>query len=194
MVSTEAAFRDADAAGGEQRRRRRSNLLVAGMVLALVCVGALGWWWRHPGMFGAQGSAVGMYSPAGTTAWLGVAQPLRKLGSGTVTIHSAEPRVIEGNATIEVVTCRTSGSKGGVGAARGPLRGNCEELMKAEGSTLRVDDQLLLRVHSDEPGRVIVRGVDILYSSGWQRGSQITGQTVRVRFGTQTVREHLRRR
>jgi hypothetical protein len=165
--------------------------MVMGVVLALFGLTALGWWWRHPGMFGNQGNVVFIYSPAGTTAWLDLAQPLRKLEADTVTIHSVEPQVVKGNATIEVLACGTSESKNGVGAVRGSLDDYCEWLMKAEGSTLSVDDQLLLRVHSDEPDRVVVKGVNVLYSYGWQRGSQVTGQTVRVRFGTKTVREHL---
>jgi hypothetical protein len=191
VVATESASPDA---GGERvgrGRRRRSDLIVVGVVLALVGLSALGWWWRHPGMFGNQGNVVFIYSPVGTTAWLDLAQPLRKLEQDTVTIHSVEPQLVKGNATVEVVACGTSETKGGVGAVRGSLGDYCEWHMKAEGSTLRVDDQLLLRVYSDEPDRVVVRGVKVLYSHGWQRGSQVTGQTVRVRFGTKTVREHL---
>ena len=165
--------------------------MLMGVVLALFGLTALGWWWRHPGMFGNQGNVVFIYSPTGTTAWLDLTQPLRKLEADTVTIHSVEPQVVKGNATIEVMACGTSESKNGVGAVRGSLDDYCEWLMQAEGATLGVDDQLLLRVHSDEPDRVVVKGVSVVYSYGWQRGSQVTGQTVRVRFGTKTVREHL---
>lgn len=191
MASTETAAPIADAERTGWRRRRPSDLMVVGVVLALLGLSALGWWWRHPGMFGNQGNVVSIYSPVGTTAWLNLAQPLRKLEPDLVTIHSVEPQVVKGNATIEVVACKTHPGKPGVGAVRGALDEYCERRTEAEGSTLRVDDQLLLRVHSDEPDRVVVRGVKVLYSYGWQRGSQVTGQTVRVRFGTKTVQEHL---
>lgn len=165
--------------------------MVAGIVLALLAVTGLAWWWRHPEAFGEQGNAAFIYNPVGTTALLGLAQPQRKLELDTVTIHSVEPQVIKGNATIDVVACGTSHGKPGVGAVRGTLGEYCEWHQEAEGSTLRADDQLILRVHSEDPDRLVVRGAKVTYSYGWQRGSQITGQTVRVTFGRKSVREHL---
>lgn len=191
MISTDTASADGDAERAESSRPRRSYLIVAAAVLALLGLGAFGWWWRHPGMFGDQGNAVFIYNPVGTTAWLDLARPLWELEPDTVTIHSVEPQVVEGNATIDVVACGTSAAKSGVGAVRGSLADYCDWHRKAEGARLRVDDQLLLRVHSDKPDRVVVRGVKIVYSYGWQRGSQITGQTARVRLGTKSVREYV---
>jgi hypothetical protein len=165
--------------------------VVAGIVLALVALSGLGWWWRHPDAFGNQGDVVGLYNPVGTTAWLGLAQPWRLIEPRTVTIHSVEPQVVKGNATIDVVACGTSPAKSGVGTARGSLGELCEWHKQAEGSTLRGGDQLLLRVRSENPGRLVVRGVKVTYSHGWQRGSQVTGKTVRVTFGTKAVGEHV---
>jgi hypothetical protein len=165
--------------------------MVAGIVLTLVALSGFGWWWRHPDAFGNQGNVVGLYNPVSTTAWLGLAQPRRQIEPQTVTIHSVEPQVVKGNATIDVVACGTSPAKSGVGTGRGSLGEYCEWHKQAEGATLRGGDQLLLRVRSEDPGRLVVRGVKVTYSYGWQRGSQVTGQTVRVIFGTKAVREHV---
>lgn len=190
MASTETAPAEPGAEGTGRGRRHRTVLLIVA-VLAILGVTAVGWWWRRPGMFGQQGNTVFIYNPVGTTAWLDLARPSRKLEEETVTIHSVEPQVVQGRADIEVVACRTDADQGGVGAVRGSLDEYCAWHGDPEGATLRVDDQLLLGVHSDQPDQVVVKGVDVRYSYGWQRGSQVTGQTVRVRFGTKTVQEHL---
>ena len=191
MGSTETTAADAGAQGASDTRRRGGRLLVAGIVLALLALSGLGWWWRHPEAFGNQGNAVFIYNHVGTTALLGLAQPLRKLEPDTVTVHSVEPQVIKGNATIDVFACGAIPGKPGVGAVRGALDEYCEWHQEAEGATLRADDQLILRVRSEDPGRLVVRGVKVTYSYGWQRGSQVTGQTVQVTFGRKFVRAHI---
>ena len=42
-----------------------------------------------------------------------------------------------------------------------------------------------------QTGVVVVDGIEVTYSTGWQRGTQATGVLYRARFGTKTVREHL---
>ena len=161
------------------------------LVGAVVSVGL--WQWRSPNAFVEQGSEVAMYSPVGTTALFGVATPRRDMDPAVLTLRSVEPQIAEGDAEVDVLVCRPRPGAGGIGAARGEgaLDRFCQSHEAADDTQVVPGDDLILRVHSEEPGRVVVEGIKVTYSHGWRRGSQVTGVTAKATFGTETVREHL---
>ncbi len=178
--------------GDSSRRRgpfRRGTVV---LVVVLVGVLVLVWQWRSPRAFHGEGDVIGMYSQVGTTAVLDMGNPRRDLDPSDVTIHAVEPQLISGKATVDVLVCHLGPESPGLGAGRGrDLARFCTDREPAEGARMTRDDQLLLRVRSDAPGRVVVRGIEVTYSHGWRRGTQLTGQTARVEFGTETLREHV---
>lgn len=182
-----------DTSGGLSRQRwpsRRGAVVVVVGVLVLVLV--LAWQWRSPRAFHDHGNGIGGYNQVGTTALLDMGKPRSDLAPSELTIHAVEPQVVSGNATVDVLVCRYGSRSTGLGAGQGrDLDRFCADREPAEGARMTRDDQLLLRVRSDEPGRVVVRGVEVTYSHGWRRGTQLTGPTARVEFGIETVRDHL---
>lgn len=173
-----------------RRTRRAARAVAVGLVLLLAVVAL--WQWRSPRAFGEQGSRVGMYNQVGTTALVGVLMAPRVGDPGGVTVHDVEPQVVEGDATVEAFLCRRSAGDGALGAARGEVAARyCESQRTPAGARMGATDDLVLRIHATEPGKVVVEGVEITYSHGWRRGSQVTGMTVVVEFGTMTVEEHL---
>jgi hypothetical protein len=193
MTATDSSEEHSNDEASTQDFWRSTSIFV--VLLATVLLAAGLWQWRSPNAFLEQGSTtVTMYTPIGTTANLGLASPRQDMDPAVLTIHAVELQVVKGTASIEVVVCRTGAGKAGIGATRGRIDRDCESHESPEGARLRALDQLVLRVRSDEPARLIVKGVKLTYSHGWRRGSQVTGQTVDVEFGTATVRDHLNSR
>lgn len=122
-----------------------------------------------------------------------VATPRRDMDPTVLTVHSAEPQITEGDARVVVVVCHPRPRVGGIGAVR-RVRGLnrfCESHEAADSARIGPGDDLILRLHSEEAGRVVVEGIKLTYSHGWRRGSQVTGLTTKATFGIETVREHL---
>lgn len=169
-------------------RKVLAMVLVLVMVVVALAVGL--WQWRSPRAFHQQGSGIEMYNRVGTVVLVGIADPRREMGPAELTVHSVEPRVTEGDAEVDVVVCHTGPGGGGIGTARGGgLERFCESHEAAAGAQLGPDDQLILQVRSEKPGKVVVEGVTVTYSHGWRRGSQVTGVTATVEFGTKSVRK-----
>jgi hypothetical protein len=109
---------------------------------------------------------------------------------GTVKVISARPEVITNgsNATFKVMVC-TIDRGAGIGAIGSMhltgLSGECSRLVPAEGATMKVrhafPDQLLLIVTGHQPGVVQVRGLNVKYEHGWQRGTEHLGLWVKAR-------------
>ena len=122
--------------------------------------------------------------------------PLTKGDPSSVTIVSARPRITEyvDGAVVRVLVCHD----GAVGAVRGDIERYCSPVEPAFGATMQTGlgagDALVVHVRSPAPGVVRVEGVEVTYTSGWQRGTQIAGGTFEATFGRQTVEEHLRDR
>jgi hypothetical protein len=165
--------------------RRGRKVLPAAVVLGGVAVSAAGLWWvTHPSEFdGATGLTVTWTLPVGETGTAEVAL-LPRPGAPEVSVHDVEPRILrnDADATVRVGICRGST----VGAARGgieEIRGNCEHFQRGETTPLRHDDSILVEVTGQKHGTVVIDGVRVRYSSGWQRGSEDTGVRVATRFG-----------
>lgn len=189
VMDTAGARRDAE--GSSRPGRRAARVMVLILVGAVVIVGL--WEWRSPNAFVQGTGGVGMYSQVGTTALFGVATPRQDMDPGVLTLHSIEPRVTEGDAEVDVVVCRPSPAAGGIGTARGDraLDRFCQSHRAADGAQMVPGDDLIVRVRSQEPGRVVVEGIEVTYSHGWRRGSQVIGLTTKATFGTESWREHL---
>ena len=148
--------------------------------MALIAgVAAVAWVWRHPTVLVSRGDGaitVGLKTSVGTTAYVGIVYLPASGDRHAVTITSARPRVTQTipGATIDLVLCRG----GKVGAAFNINR-YCDSVDPVAGADLMVGqgtvNQIVARIHSDQAGRVAIEGVDVSYSSGWQRGAQTTG-------------------
>jgi hypothetical protein len=151
---------------------------------ALVVVGlvVLGWVWRHPDALPGPGDVMSVNSRVGVQAAVGVLSPSLH-DDRILSVRSVTPRVLSAppGTTVRVVACRD----GAVGAVRGSLSRYCTRVRSAEGAHLRPGaegDWLVAVIRSSKPGRVVVDGVEVGYSYGWQRGSQVTGPRIVVSF------------
>src|SRR5436190_526198 len=86
------------------RGRSGSHRTVKVGLVGLLIVSALAvaWDWRRsPDVFGVQGGAVEGYNQVGTTDFIGIAGPFRRIKPGSVTLHSVEPQVVSGHADVD---------------------------------------------------------------------------------------------
>jgi len=190
MATPSSPTSEDSAARGRSSSHRTVKLALVGLLI--VAALAVAWDWRRsPDVFGAQGNEVGGYNQVGTTDFIGIAGPFRHIKPGSVTLHSVEPQIVSGQADVDVLVCHRKGGATGIGAVSGSVDDFCESTTDPDEVTLRPLDQLILKVHSDKPVHIVVNGIKVTYSSGWQRGSQVTGMTADLTFGTETVSEHL---
>ena len=155
-------------------------------ILALV----VGWWHTHPTLFGPLGAEVGAYQQVGTTGIVGMTYP--RPDTKSLLVHAARARVNRGDgATVRVLVCRHRPGDDVLGVVRGRLDHWCTSVAEPSETRLGSHDQLVVAVTADKPGPVVVDGIEVTYSAGWQRGTQATGVHYRARFGTMTVREHM---
>jgi hypothetical protein len=185
VAGSAVAHLDAQGSSGPPRRK----LLMMALSLAVVAVSVGVWQWKSPDAFAEQGSEAGIHNPVGTAVLVGVATPRQEMDPAVLTVHSVEPQITEGDAQVDVIVCHTGPGRDGIGAVRGPVDSYCESHRAPDGARLGQHDDVILRVHSDKPGHVVIEGVKVTYSHGWRRGSQVTGLTVKVDFGTETVRD-----
>lgn len=154
------------AARPSRRQRYRIALAVGAIAALLISL----WWHTHPNAFPGAGNSFGARPDDQTPIYVGVAYPPD--GAATrVRVLDAEPRAeIFGEATAEVWAC-TGGAIGVVGEDS-PEAAACVPLGEAADSW----DQLVVRVAPEAPGAVVVLdGIDVTYSYGFQRGTQHTG-------------------
>jgi hypothetical protein len=161
------------------------------VVLAtLLGLSTLGWFWRHPTAFhGYGGWTVGHESwPVGDPLFVGITYPERGAG-GSVTIRAASAHLAGDSTGVEieffVCTINEAAGVGAVGAAGlDAISRTCSSLRPVSGAEMTLAetaaDQLVMAVTLTEPGRVVIRGVDLSYSHGWQRGTQRVGGDVKI--------------
>lgn len=170
------------------------------MVTALLVLVWFGWTWRHPHAFLPYGGGEGQYDRIGMTALTAMNFSPRPGPGGDIVLHSATPRVATAppGAKILLRVCvNPYGGHGNMGGDRGSLARICDKVLPVSGARLSVGrgrqvTDLVLLVRSQKPGVVVVRGIDVDYSWGWQSGHQLTGPRVRIRFGTMSVMEWVR--
>lgn len=170
---------------------RHRTLAVTGVLGAIAVVAlVLGWWRTHPTLLDPPGAEVGSYQQVGSTGIVGMTYP--QPDTDSLLVHAARARVHRGDgATVRVLVCRHRPGDDALGTVRGRLDHWCAAVEEPSETRLGSHDQLVVTVTADKPGVVVVDGIEVTYSTGWQRGTQATGVLYRARFGTKTVREHL---
>lgn len=108
--------------------------------------------------------------------------------TGTVSVIGVQPNVLvnTAKATITVVDCTPNLAEGGaIGIVDGRLHHWCTRVAPANGATMNVSgdspDQLVMTVTPHQAGTVLIRGVHVTYSHGWQRGPEDIGMSIRLR-------------
>lgn len=150
-------------------------LLVGAAALGAAVFGA-GWWWSHPSVYGGVSDEFGAHLERLTPVYVGmVSEP----EVGRVDVVDAEPRVrVFGGAEADVLLC----NEAQIGIVDGD---DVEHLCFAPGVP-REDsrwDQVVLRVTPLEAGTVVVvDGIDLTYSTPFQRGTEHTGSAGVVVF------------
>lgn len=148
-------------------RRRRYKSVVA-LLLAAAVVGA-GWWWSHPAVYGGVGNEFGAYPDRLVPVYVVMVEEPE---AGHVRVMDAEPRVrVFGEAQAEVLLCDD--------AQIGIVSGDDVE-RPCFGPHLdgedRGWDQVVLKVTPLQAGAVVVvDGIDLTYSTRFQRGAEHTG-------------------
>lgn len=188
MAITDPTDARTDVASASQVSRRK--LLV--MVLALLCAVAsvLFWQWRSVGVFDVQGNEVSWDLEVGETGLVGLTWPGQDISPSVLTVHSVEPQMTEGNLPVEALVCHRWSNGDVIGTVPGnEIDQYCKTYPAAVEAQMGANDQLILRVSSDEPGSAVIEGIKVTYSHGWRRGSQVTGPTVILHVGDGTVRD-----
>src|SRR3954454_6020506 len=162
MTVTGSAGVHRDVEGSSRSSRRKWLVMVPVFAAVVASVGL--WQWRSPDAFGEQGNEVGLYSKVGTTALVGIATPRPEIDPAVITLHAVEPQITKGEATVDVVVCHTGSGKDRIGTARGRVARYCGSQEAPDGARLRPNDELILRVRSNEPGNVVVDGLKVTYS------------------------------
>lgn len=176
----------------EPSHPRGRGLRVVALVVALVAVAAGVRWYTHPDAFREMSGGVGTWGEVSVNEPIYVAMTFPWDGpDATVTIHSAEPRIVEDSADsrVEVVVCtlRPEASSA-IGSVRGEdVNDVCATLAPIDETTYHLGggredtpgQQILLVVTPAQRGTVEIAGVDLDYSDGWQRGTRPVGEHVR---------------
>lgn len=195
-MTTDLATPDSEAPPASPRDRRAAVTVVAAMTVTAVVVaagGAWGWHWRtHPDAFPRAGGAVGVtVSPERPTTYVGVMFPDREV-AGPVTIHSVAPRIEENTAGASVAfylcLLDPSGSEGqlGAGGQRAFDRSCPRPLPVVSGTeydgSRDAGQQLVMGITAHRPGVFRSPGVELTYTDGWQRGTELIGIATTVRM------------
>ena len=177
-----------DASRKSQVRRHLNRGLSC---LGIIAVAIGGWLWSHPRAFdGASGDLVGADAwKAGTPLYTGLTFA-QEGATGTVTIVSARPHELRpqnaAKTAFYVCTLDPSERVGGLlSASDSDIADTCSSLVPATGATLdlaaKPSQVLLMKVTPNRAGVVTtVRGADVTYRYGWQRGMQRLGTDVRL--------------
>jgi hypothetical protein len=168
-----------------QTGRRRQ--IIVGAVAALVLVlGFLAWDWRtSPDTFRGYGSGLRAPVDVGHSLHVRMTWESVDIEPRTVTLHDVSARVVKDTAGPEITFSLCRAEEEPISSARGPLGRWCSEVLPIDDTemTLNADphDIVVMTIRPTKPGVVRVRGMDLTYTDGWQRGTEQTGLTVVVR-------------
>lgn len=181
------------AAGRASARRRALWFLAALLCISLVAGGIWAWQWHaHPTALDGPGSSFrSVPRPVDQPFYSAVTSP--GIGDGPVlTLHDARPRIVGDTAASEIEYLRCTvpatirptadGTITSIGTGgEAMMREMCLDPVPLHDG-LRLDlsadagQQLVMRVTPTQPGKVRIRGTDLTYSDGWQRGTQVVGE------------------
>ena len=173
-----------------RNRRRLATFAVAvAFALVVVAISLVIRWHDHPKVFYPDNSSgIGEWADvsAGHPMSFGMSWPQHRDGS-SASIDWALPVVTTNTAaaqvTVRVCILATPHDVGGVGSVS-DLSGTCSRLDDPAGASLRLGsfaDQLVVTITPERPGVVVVRGLLVSYSHGWQHGTELVGDNIRVR-------------
>jgi hypothetical protein len=183
-VSTTPVEAPEQAAQPQPGRRRQ---VLIGVAAALVLVlGFLAWDWRtSPDTFRGYGNAMRIPLAVGQPVHVGLTWESLDIEPRTATLHEAGARIVRNTADAEVSFSLCRAEKDPIGAVRGRLARWCSEVLPIDDTqmTLNADprDIVLMTIRPTKPGVVRVRGADLTYTDGWQRGAEHVGALVIVR-------------
>lgn len=160
-------------------------LVLAGVVaLVIASLGALAWTRHHQPITTFDYDA---YSKANLSSWhpgstfyVGVTFPDPQ-ASGWVRIHSADPHGLTDSTGADFSYFRCTRHDGGLGNSR-ELPEECSAVLPAFDAKMSLkDQQLIVAITPDHPGRLVFHGIDLNYTDGGQTGTQQVGVTVQMR-------------
>lgn len=156
------------------------RLLVLLPLVALVLGGAL-WWWSHPQAFAGAGNGLTMPGEPGRPNFVGMVHPPEDVG---VSLIDVRPRVTSDDtgAQLTVHVCRLADPHLAVGNAYDHVDDVCASLREPTGP-LEALDQLVVEIVAQEEGDLVMDGLDVVYRTGLQRGTQWTGMHATVEVG-----------
>jgi hypothetical protein len=176
------------------RRRSRRRLAFAGVALTLLAVVmASVWHWRtHPSAFHPVPDTVSSTWRTGHddgTMYLGMSDPGDN--ADVVQLDSVHANVSRNtaDATIEFLVCTMTGRRGitGIGSVRQrDLDRDCPHPRPVTtGTELDVrarppHQQIVMAVTPHQAGAVLIDGAVATYRQGWQHGSQVIGERIRL--------------
>lgn len=167
------------------RKSTRVAWFGLGVVLAAAALAIATWWWRHPTLFLPTGGTIGSERvPIGRPIHVGVVG-LRAGDSATVTIDQVVAQVSQNSADASISFSVCSDPDGvPIGIANGRLDRWCGQIDPVEKAELTTGeghfDQVVITIVPARAGAVEIDGVELTYSYGWQRGSQLTGPHLRL--------------
>lgn len=176
---------------GPAVRGRGHWLAVAGKGVLAVAAVAGAWVWSHPSTFEDRGGDLVSADSwtAGTAFYTGLTFADPKT-HGTVTILSAHPAQLNppnvADITFHVCTLDPAAHIGGVlSASDSNIGDSCTSLTTAAGASIDLDARpfkvLIMRVIPQKAGQTItLKGADVTYRHGWQRGTQQLGSDIRI--------------
>lgn len=164
-------------------RRVKWWILAAVVALVMSSLSAVVWARQHhPATFDydAYSSALEPDCHPGDTLYVGVTFPDPQ-ASGWVRIHSADPHGLTDSTGADFSYFRCTRHDGGLGNSR-ELPEECSAVLPAFDAKMSLkDQQLIVAITPDHPGRLVFHGIDLNYTDGGQTGTQQVGVTVQMR-------------
>ncbi|WP_454085178.1 hypothetical protein [Georgenia sp. Marseille-Q6866] len=161
--------------------RATRRLLVLLPLVALVLGGAL-WWWSNPRAFEGAGGIGIIPGEPGRPLFVGMVRAPTDAG---VSLLDARPRIVsdDTSAKVTVHVCRIADRDlGAVGSAYDTVDDMCASLREPSGP-LEALDQLVVEIVAHEEGELVMDGLDVVYRTGLQRGTQWAGMHTTVEVG-----------
>jgi hypothetical protein len=170
-----------------EERGAVARLAVPLALLGLVgSIALMGWTWRHPDVLApAELASVSDDAVVGEPLYFGMTFDRPATERRAVTLTALRPVVTtdSGDAVVDFLVCHRHPGTRWLVMERNLGRA-CARTTPAESAELVLGaeprQQLVMVVELQQPGVVEIRGAEVSYDEGWQRGRQTIGQTVRV--------------